>query len=197
MIKGYEITPLPIRGSYDRRAVQYRNSIIETLKKIGITEDDIDIQLEANAFKGAPASVSWYFDGYHLYYSYKIARKYVENLYIVFKVIESEVNAVLAGQKTLEEFIRDFSEERDVEEKRKEARAALGVEQDVTDISVIDARYKELAKKNHPDMPGGDTERFKEINRAHKILKRELQWNGCDLTKLNFQGMKYRGAFLP
>lgn len=173
-IKGYEITPVPVRDSYDRRAVQYRNSIIEALKKIGLTEDDIDIQLEANAFKGAPASVSWYIQGHHLYYSYKIARKYVENLYIIFKVIELEVDAVLKGQKTIEEFIRDFSEEHDVEQKRKEARAALGVEHDVTDIDVIDARYKDLAKRNHPDMPGGNTERFKEINHAHKILKREL-----------------------
>src|SRR3989338_4181748 len=151
-IKGYEITLLPIRDSYDRRAVQYKNNIIKALKKIGLTEDDIDIELEANAFKGAPASVSWYICGYHLYYSYKIAKKYVENLYIIFKVIELEVNAVLAGQKTLEEFIHDFS-----------------------DISIINTVYKDLAKKNHPDMPGGDTERFKEINHAHKILKRELQ----------------------
>ena len=174
-IKGYEITLPPIRDSYDRRAVQYKNSIIKMLKKIGLTEDDIDIELEANAFKGTPASVSWYINGHHLYYSYKIAKNYVENLYIIFKVIELEVNAVLAGQKTLEEFIRDFSEERDVEKKRKEARVALGVEHDVTDIGVIDTIYKDLAKKNHPDMPGGDTERFKEINHAHKILKRELQ----------------------
>ena len=107
-LKGYEITPIPIRDSYDRRAVQYKNNIIEALKKLGLTEDDIDIQLEANAFKGAPASVSWYIRGHHLYYSYKIARKYVENLYIIFKVIELEVDAVLKGKKAIEDFIRDF-----------------------------------------------------------------------------------------
>ena len=174
-IKGYEITLPIIRDSYDRRAQQFRNNIIETLRKIGLTEDDINIKEEISAYRNAPASASWYVDGHHLYYSYKIAKKYVENLYIIFKVIELEVNAVLAGQKTLEEFIRDFSEERDVEKKRKEARVALGVEHDITDISIINTVYKDLAKKNHPDMPGGDTERFKEINHAHKILKRELQ----------------------
>lgn len=174
-IKGYDLPLRPIRDSYDRRAVQFKNMIMETLRKIGLTEDDIDISLEFPAVKSAPASVSWYLDGHHLYYSYAIAKKYVENLYVVLKVVEFEVNALLAGQKTLEEFIRDFSEEHDVEEKRKEARAVLGVEHDVTDLAVIDATYKALAKKNHPDMPGGDTERFKEINRAHKILKRELQ----------------------
>jgi len=28
----------------------------------------------------------------------------------------------------------------------------------------------------HPDMPNGNVEKFKEINKAHKILKRELEW---------------------
>ncbi|MBS3165977.1 J domain-containing protein [Candidatus Woesearchaeota archaeon] len=174
-IKGYDITPLTIRDSYDRRAVQYRNNIIETLKKIGITENDIDIKYEPSAFRNIPAFVSWYIEGYHLYFSYKIAKKYVENLYIVFKIIDLEVNALLAGEKTMEDFIADFSEEQDVEEKRKEARTILGVEHNVTDMSVINAKYKHLAKTNHPDMPGGDTEKFQVINNAHKTLKRELQ----------------------
>lgn len=174
-IKGYDIAPITIRDSYDRRAVQYENNIIGVLRKIGIKEDDIDIKHEANASKSAPAFVSWYIDGHHLYYSYKIAKKYVENLYIVFKVIELEVNALLSKQKTLEEFISAFSEDHDVEEKRREARGVLGVEHDVSDIDIIDAKYKDLAKKNHPDMPGGNTESFKKINSAHKILKRELQ----------------------
>ncbi len=173
-IKGYEITLPLIRDSYDRRAVQYRNSIIETLGKIGLTEDDIDIKEEFSAFKSAPAHVSWYMDGYHLYYSYKIAKKYVENLYIVSKVIELEVKSLLAGEKTMQEFISSFSEEHDVEEQRKEARTLLGIDHDVIDMDLINAKYKDLAKKNHPDMPGGETEKFKEINNAHKILKREL-----------------------
>jgi len=174
-IKGHHLTPLIIRDSYDRRAVQYQNNIIETLKKLGLTEDDIDIRLEVNAFKGAPASVSWYMDRHHLYYSYKIAPKYVENLYIVSKVIELEVQALQSGEKTREEFIHAFSESGDVEKERREARTVLGVEHDVHDVALIDAKYKQLAKQNHPDVAGGSNEKFKEINNAHKILKRELQ----------------------
>ena len=174
-LKGYEITPLTIRDSHDRRAVQYRNSIIEKLRKIGLTEDDIDIKLEVKAFKNAPACVSWYIDGRHLYFSYKIAKKYVENLYVVFKIIDLEINALLAGEKTMEEFISVFSEDHDVEEKRKEARTIIGVGQEVVDMNLIHAKYRELARQNHPDMPGGNSEKFKEINNAHLILKRELQ----------------------
>ena len=174
-VKGFEINAPAIRDSYDRRAVQYTNGIIQALRKIGLTEDDIYIKQETSAFKSAPASVSWYVDGYHLYYSSKIAKKYVENLYVVFMIIDLEVKAVLMGQKTIEEFISDFTEGHDIEKQREEARIILGVEEKVTDMAVIDAKYKDLPKKSHPDMPGGDTERFKAINRAHKILKRELR----------------------
>ncbi len=174
-IKGYDLNTPTIRDSYDRRAVQYKNSIILTLKKLGLTEDDIEIPQDVSAFKNAPASATWYMDGRRLYYSYKIANKYVENLSIVFKIIELEVNAYLSHHKTLEEFFSSFSEEDDVEEERKQARITLGVDPTETNMGIINPKYKELAKKNHPDMDGGDTEKFKAINRAHKTLKRELQ----------------------
>ncbi len=174
-IKGYDFNTVTIRDSYDRRAVQFKNNIIETLKKLGLTEDQVEIPQDVSAFKNAPASAMWYMDGRKLYYSYKIANKYVENLYVVFKVIELEVNAFLSGHKTLEEFFSSFSEEDDVEEERKQARITLGVGLGVTDMTIINVKYKELAKKNHPDMDGGDTEKFKAINCAHKILKRELE----------------------
>ena len=174
-VKGYDIDAVHIRDSFDRRALQYKNRIIATLRKIGLSEDDIEIELEAVAVKNAPASASWCMDGHYLHYSYKAAKKYVENLYIVFKVIELEVNALLAEQKTPEEFISDFSEDEDVDDKRKEARAILGVAPDILDLGYIDLKYRALAKKYHPDMPEGNTEKFKEINHAHKILRRELQ----------------------
>ncbi len=174
-VKGFDINVPAIRDSYDRRAVQYVNSILETLRKLGLTDDDIYIKQETNGFRSAPASVSWYVDGHHLYYSYKLAKKYVENLYVVFKVIELEVQALLAGRKTMDEFMSDFMEGQDIEEQRKQARVTLGLEPHIVDTAVIDVAYKDLAKKNHPDMPGGDTETFKAINRAHKILKRELR----------------------
>ena len=42
-------------------------------------------------------------------------------------------------------------------------------------MDLINKKYKELAKEHHPDMPGGNTEKFKAINHAHKTLKRELE----------------------
>ena len=173
--KGHEFNDYRVRDSFNRRAVQFRNNIIISLGKIGLTEDDIEVDLEPSAMKKAPASAAWYIDGHHLYYSYSASNKFVENLYAVSKVIELEVNSLLNKEKTRQEFISGFSEDKDIGDKRKKARQVLGVSEDTLDLSEINEKYKTLAKEHHPDMPTGDLEKFKEINHAHKTLKRELE----------------------
>ncbi len=174
-IKGHEFKAVLAKDSFGRRALQYKNKIIHALSQIGITCDDIILDLEPFAIKNIPASATWYSEGYRMYYSYKSAKKYVDNLYVVCKVIELEVADLIAEKKTFEEFLRDFTEKDDVEQMRKEARELLGVEPDSIDMDLIDKKYKKLAKQHHPDMDGGDLEMFKRINNAHKILKRELK----------------------
>ncbi|MBT4805650.1 DnaJ domain-containing protein [Candidatus Woesearchaeota archaeon] len=173
-VKGHEFNAPLIRDSFDRRALQFKNNIITLLRKIGVVEDDVEIPLQPVAYKRGKASASWYFEGQNLYYSYGLSRKFVENIYVVFKVIEAEVDLILSKEKTVEQFVLDFSEDRDVEEKRKEARKLLGVEEDCNDLELIGQHYKKMAKEYHPDVEGGSTEKFKEVNKAHKMLKREL-----------------------
>ncbi len=173
--KGHEFeTPLT-KDSFSRRAIQFRNTIIHTLKKIGLAETQVDIPLEAFALKKAPAYAEWYFNGHYMYYSYSSLDRFIDNLYVVSKVIALEVDALIHGQKSEDKFISTFSEDADIEEQRKEARAVLGLSQDIKDLGQINTRYKTLAREHHPDKPTGDTEKFKAINRAHKTLKRELE----------------------
>lgn len=174
-LKGHEFKALEARDSFGRRAVQYRNNIINTLHKIGVKNDDVYVDLEPMALRNLPASATWYIDGYRLYYSYKSGKKYVDNLYVVYKVIELEVEDLLTERKTFEEFLSQFTEKHDVEQVRKKARETLGLDPDVLDMDVIDSKYKELAKRYHPDVDKGDIEMFKKINNAHKVLKRELR----------------------
>lgn len=174
-IKGYEFNAFIAKDSFDRRAILFRNNILESLGKLGLTEDDIDIKMEVVAFKRAQASASWYIDGHHLYYSYNGAAKFVDNLFVVSKIIQFEVEALLQDKKTSADFIRDFSEEHDVQDRRKQARELLGVDHDSRDLELINKKYKDLAKEHHPDMANGDLEKFKSINNAHKTLKRELE----------------------
>lgn len=174
-VKGYEFNAISIRDSYNRRSLKFKNNIINNLRILGLSEDDVELDLEPNAIKNMPASVSWYIEGFHLHYSYNKCNKYVENLYVVLKIIEFEVKALVDGTKTIDEFITDFREEHDVVEERKKARELIGVESDSVDLDLINKKYKRLSKDCHPDMPNGNVDKFKELNKAHKVLKRELE----------------------
>jgi len=113
--------------------------------------------------------------GHYMYYDHKLFGSYAENLCIVSKVIELEVDAVLREEKNIQEFVDLFMEDYDLHEKRKAARELLGLAHDENDVETINKQYKELAKEHHPDKEGGSVDKFKEINNAHKILKRELE----------------------
>jgi hypothetical protein len=175
VIKGHSFDVVIAKDSFDRRALQYKNRIIATLKVIGITEDYIDVPLERVAIKKAAASVTFYVDGNQLHFSYLNAGRYVDNLYVISKVLELEVASLISGEKTINDFIKAFSEEGDIKKERKAARETLGLAEDVNDLEAVNKQFKTLSKEHHPDMPNGDHEKFKEINRAHKILKRELE----------------------
>jgi hypothetical protein len=174
IIKGHEIKTVIVKNAHNRRALQLKNNIVMLLRSIGVNENDIDVPVENVAIKKAKASATWYYSGHRMYYSHNMQSKYVDNLHVLFKVIEIESNMVLSEKKTFDDFITEFREEKDVEDKRKEAREFFGVAPDSNDLEIITKKYKAMAKELHPDMPTGDTEKFKQLNVAHKILKREL-----------------------
>ncbi len=171
--KGHTIKKIPITSAFNRRALQFKNNITALLQKIGV-ESEVDIPLEQIPTTKAQASATWYLSGHRLHYSHSLQHRFIDNLYVLYRVLELEVNQVLSGKKTLDEFITEFREDEDVEAQRKEAREHLGIGPDVKDLNVINAKYKQMAKDCHPDMPNGDTEKFKKLNNAHKVLQREL-----------------------
>jgi len=171
-VRGYELPVFDMKQASSRKALQLKNTIINNLKKLNVHEDFITVKEEAIVIKRAPASVSWYMDGQNLYYSYTI-HNFIQNLYIVSSIIELEVNAVLSGEKSRDECVNGFMEDKEIEVHRKKARELLGVSKDCYDFDLISKKYKDLSKTHHPDM-GGDLEMFQSINNAHKTLKREL-----------------------
>ncbi len=172
--KGHEIETMEIKDSFNRRAVQFQNRIITALRKIGIKSEAVDVPLEGLAGKKAKAGATWFGSGHRMYYSINTQPKFVDNLQVISKVIEAEVGLVLSEEKTMQEFIDEFKEDEDIDAKRKEAREFLGLTHDADDIELINKRYKDMAKEYHPDTEGGSVEKFKKLNSAHKILKREL-----------------------
>jgi hypothetical protein len=173
-IKGNEIEAPRISTSFDRKAVQIQNNIIQTLKPLGVDRDHVDMKMEKIAQRRAPASVSWYFEGRNLKYSYSQMKNFVENLYIIDKVLKCEVEKLLAEEITPSQFMLEFSEDDNLNEQLQEARKTLGVDATEKDFELISKKYKDLARQHHPDMPEGNHNTFQKINAAHKLLKKEL-----------------------
>jgi hypothetical protein len=175
IIKKHSIKPLNPKGANQRKIVQISNQIAGVLAKVGVHEDDVEVQKERVAIKRCPAEVFFWVDGQHCHYSYHQCTTFIENLWVVYKFLEAEVAQVLAKDITLDEFAYSFSEKSDVTDLRKEAREIIGVAEDCFDMDEVQQKYKKLAKKYHPDMPNGDHEEFQKINKAHKVLKKELE----------------------
>ncbi len=173
-IKGHEIAPPVIKDSFERRAIQIENNIILTLKSLGLESYMIKVHKEKFVRRKLPASVTWYFQDRKLKYSYALMPKFVENLFIIDKILKIEVARLLSKEILPDDFIREFSEDEDLIDQRIEARKTLCLKPDEMDIEVVNKNYKHLAKKYHPDMPNGDHESFQKINVAHKLLKKEL-----------------------
>ncbi|MCK5474426.1 MAG: J domain-containing protein [Candidatus Aenigmarchaeota archaeon] len=173
-IKGHEINPVITKVACSRKSQQFKNKIETLLKHIGVSEYDTEIPLEPIAIKKVKASATWWLLGHRMHYSCNTQNKFVDNLYLVFRVIELEINSLISEEQTIEEFIRAFSEKSDVDVSRKKARELLGLDEQENDFEIINKKYKDLAKELHPDKPTGNVEKFKELNNAHKILKREL-----------------------
>ena len=151
-----------------------KNNICDALKKLGLTPDDVKVTTDILGNKNLPAFAEWYFDGHHLQYRYGGCNRFIDNLQIISRVIEMEVNELVLGKKTVADFVYDFTEEKDVKETRNNARELLGLDPKENNLEVINKKFKELSRELHPDMPNGDLDKFQALNKAHKLLKKEL-----------------------
>src|SRR3989344_146278 len=136
-IKGNEIEPPKINTSFERKSVQIQNNIMLTLKQIGIERDNVKMPMEKVSQKKAPASVSWYFNGRNLKYSYSLMPRFVENLYIIDKVLKIEVEKLVSEEINADQFCREFSEDDNLSEQLIDARKTLGVSPTETDFELI------------------------------------------------------------
>ena len=176
LVKGHNIKAKVTKSAYDRKAVLFANNIIEELKKLNITRDDIEIKTNVIGNKNFPATIEFWSGGHYLRFSYSLTKRFIDNMYVIKELIRLEVQDVLSGKKTIEEFYHDFSEHGDRKKLTKEldqAKVTLGLKEDEDDLDVINNAYKKLARVHHPDI-GGDLEEFKKVNKAHKLIKKEM-----------------------
>ena len=175
-VKGVEFKEFNTKLSSFRKALQIKNNIVNTLNNaFNLTDDDVEVTIQKLPIRRVKAEFTWWMEGYKLYYSYSQGKNYADNLYIISKVIEGKAQEVIDGKLEMNDFCGLFREEEDVAQQRKDARSLLGVEETCNDLNIINKKYKLAAMKAHPDRPEGSEEKFKALNNAHKILKRELE----------------------
>jgi len=173
---GHEFKLKITKSAYDRKAVLFANNIIDELKKLGITRDDVEIKTNVIGNKNVPAVLEFWADGHYLRFSFGQTKRFIDNLFIILELVKLEVELVLTNQKNIHEFYHVFSADsgrKEIKKDLNEARKTLGIDDDEKDPEVINKIYKKLARSHHPDL-GGDLEEFQKINKAHKLIKKEL-----------------------
>lgn len=176
-VKGHEISVKVTKSAYDRKAVLFANNIIDELKKLNIIRDDIKIETNVLGNRNVPATIEFWAQGHYSRFSYSMTKRFIDNMYVIMKLVEIEVELVLSGKKQMSEFFHVFAADSDRKEIRKDlenAKKTLGLSDDEKNLEVINKAYKELAKVHHPDAPNGDLEEFKKVNKAHKLIKKEM-----------------------
>jgi hypothetical protein len=144
VVKGHTIPVKVTKSAYDRMAVLFANNIVEELKKLGIPRDDIEIETGILGNKRAPAEIEFWNQGRYHRFSYSMAKRFIDNLYIIKELIRLEVEEVNSGRKTMHEFQETFSERMDRKEVSKElaeAKKTLGLDEKETDLEKINLAY--------------------------------------------------------
>lgn len=175
-VKGHEIEVKITKTAYDRKAVLFANNIIDELKKLNITRDDIEIPTNILGNKDIPATIEFWSNGHYMRFSYSMTKRFIDNLYVILQLIKIEVSEVLSGKKQIEEFYHTFSQDenrKEISNKLREAKITLGLNEEEKDVDLINKSYKQLARSHHPDL-GGDIHEFQKINKAHKLIKKEM-----------------------
>ena len=99
-VKGHEIKVKVTKAGYARKSVVFANNIVEELKKLNIIRDDIKIETNILGNKNLPATIEFWADGHYLRFSFSMTKRFIDNLYIIMKLVEIEVNEVLTKKKT-------------------------------------------------------------------------------------------------
>lgn len=172
-VNGKVVYIRPSNSTFKKSAFQIKEEILRDLKKIGITDEYIDLSLPRNPLKcGEPAQISWVVNGKDFYFQCSKQERYVDNLGVISRVIEQESYAIRNGLKSFGQVMNQFRLGYDeTGEKIKSPHDILGIPHSMKDIDYITFKYKQRAKELHPDNEKGDAEKFKELKEAYDQLK--------------------------
>lgn len=169
-VNGRNIYIKPGKSRYTKTAYQLSQMIYHDLERIGITRAFVELPIPRNPLSlSIPAEISWRVNGQEYYYKASRQERYVDNLGVIWKVINAEVYAIKNGLKEFGVVMNQFRLDYDPKTIQKTPHEILGIDPTITDKEYIKYRYKQLAKLKHPDV-GGDPEEFKKIKDAYDKL---------------------------
>lgn len=147
-----------------------RTAILNWLGRIGITQEYITVEYRGT-LNGSWAEVSWEVNGKNHFYKCQSQKRPADNLAAVEQLVHQEVLFIERGIKTFAQVMNQFAlpAPEDIEISFN-PRQILGVPENIDDLDYIKFKYREAAKKYHPDK-GGDPEEFKKIKKAYEMLK--------------------------
>lgn len=151
-----------------------RDYIYKWLGRIGITKDYISIE-HGPYPRDCWAEVKWQVNGDD--YSYKCSsQKDNKNcLAAIEQLVHQEVIFIERGIKTFGQVMSQFRIGYEGKDKFIDPWQVLGVDKKIKDIDYITYKYKTKAKELHPDTGSGDAEKFKELQEAYTVIKKELE----------------------
>lgn len=154
-----------------------RKEIIKWLSRIGITEDYVNIEYNKYGYEEPFASISWVVNGKEYYYECKTQKTATKCLASIEQLVHYEVIFIERGIKSFAQVMNQFKLGYDPSgPTMKTPREILNIPAGVNDFEFVKFKYKELAKKYHPDnKETGSENKFKELQEAYKSLENELK----------------------
>ena len=158
---------------------QYKRTIIEEFRKLGIESPYLDIRWGGGGGYTSTegwAEVSWMVNGQEYHYRCDSQSRDVDNLAAIAQMITQDVKAIKRGMKTFGQVMNQFRLDYNPDApKVRSPREILGIPEGIKDADFVAFKFKQLAKTFHPDnTETGNAENFKEIQKAYEDLKKEL-----------------------
>ena len=121
------------------------------------------------------AKVTWMINGKEHSYKCNTQPRAVDNVAAISQIIEPDSKAIRRGLKTFGQVMNQFRLDYDPNAPRtKTPREILGIPEHINDPDYIKYKYKQKAKKVHPDQ-GGDAKQFRELKEAYDNIQKELE----------------------
>ncbi|NOR85901.1 hypothetical protein GQ473_07355 [archaeon] len=154
----------------------YKRIIFDSLEQIGIESKYIDLQFGGGSGlrDSSWAELTWIVNGIEHKYRCDSQQCDVDNVASISQVIAQDIKSIRRGLKSFGQVMNQFQIEAPTGKREKTSREIIGVEASCMDIDYILFKYKQRAKKIHPDKTGNQEE-MQRLNDALAELDKELR----------------------